>query len=89
MSFSKESEKEGALNYNKILKPRIALPLDNILDLDLNVLESNNNSKYIFLLSLYAYNNDSNSKSVLTLLTHNTNMLEEDLSNCITFAKDI
>jgi hypothetical protein len=88
-SFSKESEKGGALNYDGILKPRIASPSDDISDLDLNVPESDDDSECIFPLSPCAHDDDSNSKSVSTLPTHDTNMPEEDLGDRITSAKDI
>jgi hypothetical protein len=71
MPFSKEIKSKDVCNYNKVIKDRLVLLLDNILDLDLNPLESNNNSKCIFLLSLSVYNNALNSKLVSTLLLHN------------------
>jgi hypothetical protein len=73
MPFGKKIEKEDVCDYDKALKDKLVLPLDNILDLDLNYLESNNNSEYIFLLSLGVYNNASNSKPVSTPLLHNIN----------------
>ena len=87
--FSKKIEKEDVRDYDKALKDRLVSPLDDILDLDLNYLESDNNSKYIFPLSLSAFNNALNSKLVLTTLLHNTNILSKDLYSCITFVKDI
>lgn len=89
MPFGKKIEREDVCDYNKALKDKLVLLLNNILDLDLNYLESNNNSKCIFLLSLGAPNNALNSKLVSTTLLHNTNILSKDLYSRITFVKDI
>ena len=89
MPFGKKIEREDVCDYNKALKDKLVLLLNNILDLDLNYLKSNNNSKYIFLLSLSAFNNALNNKLVLTLLLYNSNILSKDLYSCITFVKDI
>ena len=64
MPFSKKIERGNVCNYNKALKDRLVSPSNNILDLDLNHVESNNNSKCIFPLSLGTYNNALNSKPV-------------------------
>jgi hypothetical protein len=80
---------EDVCDYNKVLKDRLASSLNDILDLDLNLPESNDNNKCIFLLSLSAHNNALNNKLVLTLLLHNTNMPSKDLHSRITFVKDI
>jgi hypothetical protein len=62
--------------------------LDNILDLDLDLVESDKDNKYIFPLSLSANNDASNSKLVSTYLLYNTNILSKDIYDYVTFAKD-
>jgi hypothetical protein len=59
------------------------LPLDNILDLDLNLLESDDDSECIFLLSLGVYNDASIGKPVSTALPHDT---DEDIQSSFTIA---
>jgi hypothetical protein len=89
MPFSKKIKREDVCDYVKALKDRLVLPLDDILDLDLNYSKSDNNSKCIFLLSLSATNDALNGKLVSTPLLHNTDILGKDLYGCITSVKDI
>jgi hypothetical protein len=59
------------------------LPLDDISDLDLNLLESDDDSECIFPLSLGVYNDASNGKPVSTPPLHST---DKDIQSSFTIA---
>ena len=88
MPFGKKIEMEDVSDYEKALKDGLVLPLGDILDLDLNLLESDDDSECIFPLSLGAYNDASNGKLVSTHPPHNANMLSKDIHSPITSTKD-
>jgi hypothetical protein len=73
----------------KVLKDGLVSPLDDISDLDLNYLESDNNSEYIFPLSPGPPDDASNGKPVSTPPLYNTDIPSKDLHSRITSAKDI
>jgi hypothetical protein len=81
--FGKKIKREDICNHDKALKDRLVSPLDDISDLDLNPLESDDNSECIFPLSLGVYNEASNSKLVSTPLPHNT---DKDIQSSFTIA---
>jgi hypothetical protein len=89
MPFSKKIEREDVRDYVKALKDGLVSPLDDILDLDLNNLESDDDSECIFPLSPSATNDASNGKLVSTPSLHDTNILGKDLHGRITSVKDI
>jgi hypothetical protein len=89
MSFSKKIEKEDVCDYDKALNNRLVSPSDDISDLDLNLLESGDNSKYIFPLSPGTNNDASKGKPVSTPPLYDTDMLSKDLHSGITSAKAI
>jgi hypothetical protein len=87
--FSKKIEREDIRDYDKVLKDGLVSPSDNISDLDLNHLESGDNSECIFPLSPGAPDDATNSKPVSTPLLYDTDILGKDLHGRINSVKDI
>jgi hypothetical protein len=86
--FGKKIEREDVSDYEKALKDGLVSPSGDISDLDLNLLESDDDSECIFPLSPGADNDASNGKSVSTHPPHNADMLGKDIHSPVTSAKD-
>jgi hypothetical protein len=85
--FSKKVEREDVRDYDKALKKGLVSPSDDISDLDLNLVESDDDSECIFPLSPSAYNDASNGKPVSTHPAHDTDMPGKDIHDRVTSAK--
>jgi hypothetical protein len=87
--FGKKIEREDVRDYDKAVKDGLVSPSDDISDLDLTPLESDDDSECILPLSPGAHNDASNGKPDSTPPPHDTDMLGKDLHDRINSAKDI
>jgi hypothetical protein len=90
--FSKKVEREDVRDYDKALKKGLVSPSDDISDdisdLDLDLVESDEDGECIFPLSPSANNDASNGKPVSTHPPHDTDIPGKDIHDRVTSAKD-